>query len=158
MRNNKGNKLPSIVCKATHLAADATKCTIYLHVQQGSRQSGRPQWYTGYATGAAAAAGAVATAATNCRHPQLPSRTTFSLHPPAAAVAPLPSSCSSLANLAFFLLCWIVAFVSTPAARPHSNSNNNNCNLCLLFYFVKQFISHSLCCRSTYLTRSDVDA
>lgn len=120
--------------------------------------SGSPQWYTGYATGAAAAAGAVATAATNCRHPQLPSRTTFSLHPPAAAVAPLPSSCSSLANLAFFLLCWIVAFVSTPAARPHSNSNNNNCNLCLLFYFVKQFISHSLCCRSTYLTRSDVDA
>lgn len=63
--------------------------------------SGSPQWYTGYATGAAAAAGAVATAATNCRHPQLPSRTTFSLHPPAAAVAPLPS-CSSLANLAFF--------------------------------------------------------
>lgn len=145
--------MPSIVCEATHLAADATKCIPTCPArQQAGRPSGRPQWYTGYATGAAAAAGAVAAAATNCRHPQLPSRTTFSLHPPAAAVAPLP------AQILLFLLCWIVAFVSTPAARPHSNNNNYNCNLCLLFYFVKQFISHSLCCRSTYLTRSDVDA
>lgn len=68
---------------------------VYLHVQQGrqaGKQAGRPQWYTGYATGAAVAAGAVATAATNCRHPQLPSRTTFSLHPPVAAVAPLTAA------------------------------------------------------------------
>lgn len=84
-----------------------------MYTYMSSKAAGRPQWYTGYATGAAAAAGAVATAATNCRHPQLPSRTTFSLHPPAAAVAPLPS-CSSLTNLVFFCCVGLLLLFQRP--------------------------------------------
>lgn len=63
----------------------------------------------------------------------------------------------------FFVFALDCCFVSTPAATAQQTRSNNNykkhnnkvhSNLCLLFCFVKQFISHSLCYKHKYIFNS----
>lgn len=78
-----------------------------------------------------------------------------------AAFSVLSSNCYCVFLLHFFFLFFLAAadccFVSAPAATAqqtvNNNSNNKN-NLCLLFYFVKQFISHSFCYKHKYIFNS----